>query len=210
MARPPTAASRASIAVTSAFMAPCPARAGEKIRVIVYRCLGGASRSVRSVPSIIGLYGSSAVGSGGSFSPGLRPDRVHGLLDRPHGTLSLRSLARLHASAVITPGRRVQLGLRHLRRDQNLSPGASRHRPGKYPTHRRRPVPLPKRRHDTASLPPKPPRHAPAETEIRNPGNSGSRPDGPARIAEGAPSAARPHGRRTVTCAEVGDFAEPE
>ncbi len=66
---------------------------------------------------------------------GLRPDRVHGLLHGPprHVVLALK-LAHLHTGTVITPDRRVQLDLGHLRHDQDLSPGASRCCPGKYPS----------------------------------------------------------------------------
>ncbi|WP_254897554.1 hypothetical protein [Kitasatospora sp. NA04385] len=62
---------------------------------------------------------------GRELLPRLRPDRVHGLPDRPprHVVLA-RDLAQLHAAAVVAPDRGVQLDLRHLRHDQGLSPGA--------------------------------------------------------------------------------------
>ncbi len=70
----------------------------------------------------------------GQFLPRCGPDRVDGLPDRPprHVVLTF-DLPELHAAAVVTPDRGVQLNLRHLRHDQGLSPGAPRCCPGKYP-----------------------------------------------------------------------------
>ncbi|MFF3767364.1 hypothetical protein ACFYYR_25220 [Streptomyces sp. NPDC001922] len=76
---------------------------------------------------------------------GLRPGRVQRLAYRPpgHAVLALK-LPHRQAAAMVTPDRRVQLDLRHLRHDQHLSPGASRCCPGKRPgasqTHRHHPT----------------------------------------------------------------------
>lgn len=97
----------------------CSWRNRWKIRVIVWHCLRGASRSVRSISSITGCR-DPVQSAAAAALPGLRPDRVHSLLDRPprHVALVLK-LAHLHVGTVITPDRRVQLDLRHLRRAQD-------------------------------------------------------------------------------------------
>ena len=71
-------------------------------------------------------------GPGRQLLTRLRPGRVQGLPHRPprHAVLALK-LPHRHAAAMVTPDRRVQLDLRHLRQDQHLSPRASRCCPGK-------------------------------------------------------------------------------
>ncbi|CAL9333232.1 hypothetical protein SUDANB15_00109 [Streptomyces sp. enrichment culture] len=71
---------------------------------------------------------------GRQLLPRLRPCRIQRLANRPprHAVLALE-LPHRHAAAMVTPDRRVQLDLRHLRHDQRLSPGAPRCCPGKRP-----------------------------------------------------------------------------
>ncbi|MFD7616144.1 hypothetical protein [Streptomyces sp. NPDC059802] len=66
-----------------------------EIRVIIWRCLRGASRYVRSISSINGLYRSSAVRRGGSFFVGSGQAESTAFLTVRHDTLYLRSSSRI-------------------------------------------------------------------------------------------------------------------
>ncbi len=70
-----------------------------EIRVIVWHCLRGASRSVRSISSITGLYGSCAVGRGGSFFRGSGQTESTAFLTVRHDTVHLCSSSRIFKSA---------------------------------------------------------------------------------------------------------------
>ncbi|MER8162296.1 hypothetical protein [Streptomyces sp. NPDC094472] len=61
----------------------------------VCRCLRGASRSARRIASITDLYGSSAVGRGGSFFRGSGQTESTALRTVRHDTLYLRSTSRI-------------------------------------------------------------------------------------------------------------------
>lgn len=63
--------------------------------MIVCRCLRGASRSVRSISSTRGLYGSSAVGLGGRCFLGSGQTESTALRTARHDTLYLRSISRI-------------------------------------------------------------------------------------------------------------------
>jgi hypothetical protein len=61
--------------------------------------LRGASRSVRSISSITGLYGSSAVGCGGGFFRGFGQTESTAFFTVRHDTLYLRSSSRIFMPA---------------------------------------------------------------------------------------------------------------
>ncbi|MEU5510810.1 hypothetical protein [Streptomyces fungicidicus] len=66
-----------------------------KDRVTVCRCLRGASRSARRIPSTVALYGSSAVARGGSFFLGSGQTESTAFLIVRHDTLYLREISRI-------------------------------------------------------------------------------------------------------------------